>query len=365
MKSVLRSLGLLIAVGSLVACAPTPPPTPAAGADVPDDGRDQTTVVRVVDGDTLVAALGGIDTTVRLLNVDTPETKDPNKAVECLGPEASEFLNKLLPVGTPVELEYDGDRLDRYGRTLAGVWLGDALVNAEVARAGFGTPVEFNGQVKFLPPVEQAATEAEEAEAGAFADNVPCALPDQVDDALSAMERVNDPAQQTTASYAAVIASLTSARKTAREVASLTKTARRTTGAAAWVFHDAVRSSQRTRIESGINDADERLDELQAGLKTVKKKEASELKRKLEREKAQREEAQREKDQRKRAAERRRSAEAERLRQQRAADRARESSRRDDSGSSGGSRSSGGGSGLEGYNGPRCYAPGGKSWRPC
>src|SRR5699024_4494525 len=59
------------------------------------DGHGE--VVRVIDGDTLVALVGGEETTIRLLNVDTPETKDPDEPVQCLGPEATEFLTERLP----------------------------------------------------------------------------------------------------------------------------------------------------------------------------------------------------------------------------------------------------------------------------
>lgn len=139
--------------------------------------RDAATIRRVVDGDTVRVDLDGAETTIRLLNVDAPETKHPNQAVGCLGPEASAFLTRLLPAGTHVELEYDGDRLDRYGRTLAGVWLQDDLVNAEIARAGLGAPVQYNGQVKFLAAVERAAREAERRRVGAYAEGTSCALP--------------------------------------------------------------------------------------------------------------------------------------------------------------------------------------------
>ena len=57
------------------------------------------TVVRVIDGDTLEAKVAGRITTIRLLNVDTPETKDPNRPPECLGQEATEFLSSQLPSG--------------------------------------------------------------------------------------------------------------------------------------------------------------------------------------------------------------------------------------------------------------------------
>lgn len=142
--------------------------------------RDAATVTRVVDGDTVKVDLDGVETTVRLLNVDAPETRHPNKGVGCLGPEAAAFLTRMLPVGTRIELEYDGKKLDRYGRTLAGVWRQDDLVNAEVARAGLGSPVQYNGQVRFLAAVERAAREAERRGVGAYAAGVSCALPERV-----------------------------------------------------------------------------------------------------------------------------------------------------------------------------------------
>lgn len=101
------------------------------------------TVVRIVDGDTLIASVGGKETTIRLLNVDTPETKDPNQPPECLGVEATEYLNGRLPAGTKIKLEYDAERFDRYGRTLAAVFESEEFISAEIARRGLGAAVVF------------------------------------------------------------------------------------------------------------------------------------------------------------------------------------------------------------------------------
>lgn len=63
------------------------------------------TVIRVVDGDTVDLEIAGEQTRVRLLNIDTPETVDPDKAVECMGPEATDYLKRLLKPGEKVDLE--------------------------------------------------------------------------------------------------------------------------------------------------------------------------------------------------------------------------------------------------------------------
>jgi micrococcal nuclease len=99
------------------------------------DGVD-IAVERVVDGDTIVVT-GRRN--VRLIGVDAPETKDPNRPVGCYGKEASGFLASLVPEGTAVRLVGDVEQEDRYGRLLAYVYRrSDGLfVNAELVRAGY------------------------------------------------------------------------------------------------------------------------------------------------------------------------------------------------------------------------------------
>ncbi len=92
-------------------------------------------VERVVDGDTIIVEGVG---RVRLIGVDTPETVHPNQPVEFFGKEASAFTRRLVE-GKRVRLEYDSDRTDRYGRTLAYVYLPNGtFVNAEIIRRGYG-----------------------------------------------------------------------------------------------------------------------------------------------------------------------------------------------------------------------------------
>ena len=116
-------------------------------------GPATATVTRVVDGDTIDVSYGGSEARVRLLNVDTPETVDPNEPVECLGPEATDFLQELLPIGSVVKLQYDQTRYDRYDRELAGVFLDSRFVNAEIARAGLGVAVVYGDNDRFYDEV--------------------------------------------------------------------------------------------------------------------------------------------------------------------------------------------------------------------
>lgn len=89
-------------------------------------------VQRVVDGDTLL--LSGRER-VRLLGVDTPETKKPDTPVQPFGPEASAFTQRMVE-GKTVTLVFDRERFDKYHRTLAFVFVGDVCLNEELIRAG-------------------------------------------------------------------------------------------------------------------------------------------------------------------------------------------------------------------------------------
>src|SRR4030066_595806 len=87
-------------------------------------GNRDNYCTRVIDGDTIVVTIGGQEEKVRLIGVDTPETVHPNKPVEYFGKEASEFTRRMVE-GKQVSLEYDWQRKDKYGRTLAYVYLKD------------------------------------------------------------------------------------------------------------------------------------------------------------------------------------------------------------------------------------------------
>tara|TARA_R110002072_G_scaffold927_1_gene7369 strand:+ start:17079 stop:17651 length:573 start_codon:yes stop_codon:yes gene_type:complete len=97
------------------------------------EDQEQWRVVRVVDGDTLVLQN---DERVRLIGVDTPETKHPTKPVEPFGPEASSFTKRAVE-GKVVQLKFDREKRDRYQRLLAYVYLDDWCLNEELIRAGY------------------------------------------------------------------------------------------------------------------------------------------------------------------------------------------------------------------------------------
>ncbi|MDO5635123.1 MAG: thermonuclease family protein, partial [Micrococcus sp.] len=148
--------------------APAPAPAPAAS-----DGQAGV-VVSITDGDTLRIRVGGVEERVRLLNIDTPETNHPQLGAQCLGAEATAAMKRLVGPGTPVTLRYDVERRDRYGRLLAGVWVGQTFLNAEMARLGYGEPVTFGANSRFRATVDAAWAQARAQQRGLFAPNLPC-----------------------------------------------------------------------------------------------------------------------------------------------------------------------------------------------
>src|SRR6476660_7558603 len=97
-------------------------------------------VVRVVDGDTVdVQMADGHTERLRLIGIDTPETVDPRKPVQCFGREASAHAHELLD-GQAVTIDGDPtqDTRDRYGRLLAYLWRADGLFfNQRMISDGF------------------------------------------------------------------------------------------------------------------------------------------------------------------------------------------------------------------------------------
>ena len=94
------------------------------------------TVERAVDGDTLLLSNGE---RIRLIGVDTPETVHPNKPVEHFGKEAKAFAQREIE-GREARLEFDWQKNDKYGRTLAYVYRKEDnfFLNAEIIKQGYG-----------------------------------------------------------------------------------------------------------------------------------------------------------------------------------------------------------------------------------
>jgi micrococcal nuclease len=142
--------------------------------------HEQAEIVRVIDGDTVAVSLNGRRETVRLIGIDTPESRPNRKAkkdaetskndvetITSLGKKATGYVEGLLKVGTTVEIEFDLRQRDRYGRLLGYLYLSDGrMVNEEIVRAGYASPMTIPPNVKYRNRLLQAFHDAREHHRG-------------------------------------------------------------------------------------------------------------------------------------------------------------------------------------------------------
>jgi micrococcal nuclease len=139
-------------------------------SEASEDSRDGVTnpeqfygVVEVVDGDTIAVDINGEKIKVRLIGINSPETVDPRKRVECFGKEASAAAKNLLS-GKKVRLEADPSQMDRdkYGRLLRYVFLEDGTnVNELLVARGYAYEYTYDLPYKYQKEFRAAQKFAE------------------------------------------------------------------------------------------------------------------------------------------------------------------------------------------------------------
>jgi micrococcal nuclease len=130
--------------------------------------KDTYSVKKVIDGDTIEIERYGKAEKVRMIGIDTPETLDPRKPVQCFGKEASDKSKDLLSGGR-VRLEFDpivGEK-DKYNRLLAYVWSDNELVNLKLIKEGYANEYTYRSQsYKYQNEFKNAQTVAKESSIG-------------------------------------------------------------------------------------------------------------------------------------------------------------------------------------------------------
>lgn len=119
-------------------------------------------VLNVIDGDTIKLSDGRV---VRYIGINTPETKDKRKGIECFGKEAFE-KNKELVEGKEIRLEKDVSEKDKYGRLLRYVYVDEIFVNDYLVREGYAYAVTYPPDVKYQKQFKEAQDEAIENNRG-------------------------------------------------------------------------------------------------------------------------------------------------------------------------------------------------------
>jgi len=117
--------------------------------------RKSYEVIRVIDGDTIVVNYDGVEETVRLIGVDTPESVHPDKSKNTgAGFAASEFT-KVHLTGQQVELEFDVQQRDQYGRLLAYVYKDGEMFNKKLLMTGYAEIATYPPNVKYVDEFTQ------------------------------------------------------------------------------------------------------------------------------------------------------------------------------------------------------------------
>ena len=139
-------------------------------------------IISVIDGDTIQVMIDDKKETIRLIGINSPETVDPRKPVECFGKEASAFAKSKL-TGKSVRLEADssqGER-DKYSRLLRYVFLEDGTnFDKLMISEGYAYEYTYNLPYKYQADFKKAQKDAELTKKGLWADNVCVTLAPQV-----------------------------------------------------------------------------------------------------------------------------------------------------------------------------------------
>ncbi|MBI4136652.1 thermonuclease family protein [Candidatus Roizmanbacteria bacterium] len=142
-------------------------------ASIVDTERTQATVVRIIDGDTIEVTIDNKVETIRVIGINTPETVDPRRPVECFGKEASKKAEELL-FNNVVFLELDDSQSnrDRYHRLLRYIFLSDGTdFGKYMIENGYAYEYTYDTPYRYQTEYKQMQLNAEEQRRGLWAEN--------------------------------------------------------------------------------------------------------------------------------------------------------------------------------------------------
>ena len=130
------------------------------GMSTQDKNNIQTTVIRVIDGDTFITKE---QQKVRYIGINAPEINEP------YGMEATQY-NKTLIEGKNVHIVLDNMQKDRFGRILGYVYIGDTLINKQIIAKGWAIAENISPNTLHAQEFQQAEKEAHKTCQGIWAD---------------------------------------------------------------------------------------------------------------------------------------------------------------------------------------------------
>ena len=109
-------------------------------------------LLKCMDGDTIKLSIDGIENTIRLLAIDTPETKHPTIKEEYYGKQASDYTCQRITNAKEIKIIIDSnsDEYDKYGRLLGWVLLDDQLLQEDIVKNGYGEIAYIYGEYNII-----------------------------------------------------------------------------------------------------------------------------------------------------------------------------------------------------------------------
>ncbi len=142
--------------------------------------KQKTTVTRIIDGDILQALYGEREKRIRLIGIDTPESRvnkkakrdsnmreqDIKKIIE-MGRKAKEYVDGLVKRGDLITIEFDAQERDKHGRLLCYVFLSNGrMLNEEILKAGYAVILTIPPNVKYKEILLKAYEQAKDRKVG-------------------------------------------------------------------------------------------------------------------------------------------------------------------------------------------------------
>ena len=123
-------------------------------------------VICAIDGDTILVSVFGVETTVRLIGVDAPESVHRDAEKNTPEGELASLWMKRFIEGKRVTLEYDQELKDQYGRTLAYVYTGNIMVQDTLLAAGMARTMTMEPNTRYQHHFELLEKQAREGGSG-------------------------------------------------------------------------------------------------------------------------------------------------------------------------------------------------------
>jgi micrococcal nuclease len=145
-----------------------------------DENSEYATVERITDGDTFSVIFNGRKEKIRLIGIDTPESRRNDRSkkqgkeerldqeeIVAMGKEAKAFIARQIKKGDRVKLEFDVQERDKYGRFLCYVYLADGrMLNEIMIGEGYAYPLTIAPNVKYESTFREAFVSARENSRG-------------------------------------------------------------------------------------------------------------------------------------------------------------------------------------------------------